>query len=192
MNNCKKIILVLLSVLFFPISISYMLSRNKNIISEDIRVVNEKLGVPWRGVLGLMYQMLKNRYFRNIFYKRIEISFFFTKWFFPEDKTFVISGDIGPGIYPAHPFATIIHAESIGKNFSFRQCTTIGNKIDGRNDLIPIIGDNVTLGANVCVIGRVKIGNNVIVGAGTVVVKDIPDNTIVVGNPSRIIKNNYL
>ena len=52
----------------------------------------------------------------------------------------------------------------------------------------PIIGNNVNIGANVCIIGNIRIGNNVEIGAGTVVVKDIPDNTVVVGNPGRIIK----
>ena len=54
----------------------------------------------------------------------------------------------------------------------------------------PIIGDNVSLGCNVTIIGNIKIGNNVTIGAGSVVVKDIPDNAVVVGNPSRIIRYN--
>ena len=58
----------------------------------------------------------------------------------------------------------------------------------GRNDLIPTIGNNVSLGANVNIMGNVTIGNNVIVGAGSVVVKDVPDNCIVAGNPAKIIK----
>ena len=99
---------------------------------------------------------------------------------------------IGGGIYAAHPFATIIHAKSIGVNFSFRQNTTIGNKKDGRNDLLPVIGNNVTLGANVVIIGDVRIGDNVIVGAGSVVVKDIPANSVVAGNPAKIIKCNLI
>lgn len=89
-------------------------------------------------------------------------------------------------VRPSFPFATIIHAKSIGKNFSFRQCTTIGNIRDGENDKLPVIGDNVTLGAYVVIIGNVN-GNNVIIGAGTVVVKDIADNSFVVGNPVRKI-----
>ena len=44
------------------------------------------------------------------------------------------------------------------------------------------------IGGNVCVLGGVTIGNNVVIGAGSVVVKDIPDNSIAVGNPCRVIK----
>ena len=84
----------------------------------------------------------------------------------------------------AHPYATIINAESIGSNFSCIHCTTIGAH-KGR----AVIGDNVSLGANVTIIGNVHIGNNVTIGAGSVVVKDLPDNCIAVGNPCRVIKN---
>lgn len=51
-----------------------------------------------------------------------------------------------------------------------------------------MIGDNVPLGANVTIIGPVHVGNNVTIGAGSVVVKDVPDNVVIVGNPARIIK----
>lgn len=50
------------------------------------------------------------------------------------------------------------------------------------------IGDNVWLGGNVVVLPGVNIGNNVVVGAGSVVTKDLPDNVIAVGNPCRIIR----
>ena len=96
---------------------------------------------------------------------------------------------IGGGIYVLnHPFATVINAHNIGKKFTVRQCTTIGNKYDGRNDLVPTFGDNVTVGANAVIIGDIRIGNNVTIGAGSVVINDVPDNSIVVGNPARIIK----
>lgn len=57
---------------------------------------------------------------------------------------------------------------------------------------IPVIGDNVDLTAGCKVIGRVNIGNNVIVAPNSVVVKDVPDNAIVTGIPAKILKfKNY-
>lgn len=49
------------------------------------------------------------------------------------------------------------------------------------------IGDNVFIGADSVILPNTKIGNNVIIGAGTVVAHDIPDNSVVIGNPCRVI-----
>ena len=51
-----------------------------------------------------------------------------------------------------------------------------------------VIGDNVWLGSNVVILPEVKIGNNVIIGAGAVVTKNIPANSIAVGNPCKVIR----
>jgi maltose O-acetyltransferase len=56
-------------------------------------------------------------------------------------------------------------------------------------DLPITIGDDVWFGGSVIVLPGVTIGNNVVVGAGSVVTKDVPDNTMVAGNPARIIKS---
>lgn len=50
------------------------------------------------------------------------------------------------------------------------------------------VGNSVWFGAQVCVLPGVTIGNNVIIGAGSVVVRDLPDNVIAVGNPARIVR----
>ena len=50
------------------------------------------------------------------------------------------------------------------------------------------VGNNVWIGGNVTVLPGVSIGDNVVIGAGSVVTKDIPSNVIVVGNPCRVIK----
>ena len=91
---------------------------------------------------------------------------------------------MGGGCIFYHPYATVLNAESIGDGFSCIHCTTLGYGKNGR----PVIGDNVSLGASVTIIGNIHIGNNVTVGAGSVVVKDIPDNCIVAGNPAKVIR----
>ncbi|MBQ2779758.1 MAG: hypothetical protein IJF46_08310 [Bacteroidaceae bacterium] len=50
------------------------------------------------------------------------------------------------------------------------------------------MGDNVWIGAGVQVLPGVTIGSNVVIGAGAVVVKDIPDNVVAVGNPCRVLR----
>ncbi|PPS21359.1 sugar O-acetyltransferase [Brachyspira murdochii] len=65
--------------------------------------------------------------------------------------------------------------------------------IERRNSYIeyayPItVGDNVWIGANTVVVGGVKIGNGAVIGAGSVVVKYIPDNVLAFGNPCRVIR----
>ena len=94
---------------------------------------------------------------------------------------------IGEGLKISHPNGIVINGNAIlGKNVSIRCNTVIGGDFSGQN--APVIGDNVNIGANVCIIGNIHVGNNVDIGAGTVVVKDVPDDAIVVGNPSRIIR----
>lgn len=52
------------------------------------------------------------------------------------------------------------------------------------------IGNQTFIGANSIVLPGIKVGNNCIVGSGSVVTKDVPDNSVAVGNPARIIKSN--
>ena len=74
----------------------------------------------------------------------------------------------------------------IGKNCVLRHCTTLGNSSAGSGS--PVIEDNVDIGANVVIIGEIIIGKNSTIGAGSVITKNIPPNSVVVGNPARIIK----
>lgn len=98
----------------------------------------------------------------------------------------IMAYKIGRNFKMFHPFSTIINCESIGDNFEIRNNTTIGNKSNDNNQ-IPVIGNNVSIGANVVVFGKITIGDNVTIGAGAVVNKDVPSNSVVVGNPMRII-----
>lgn len=128
--------------------------------------------------------------FAHIFFWRINARYHPWKPYFVRDFNCKIFGStkIGGGLMCYHPFASVINAKSIGENFQFRNSLTIGNKFND-NKKIPVIGDNVTVGANVVIIGDITIGNNVIIGAGSVVVKDVPSNVVVAGNPAKIIRS---
>ena len=65
---------------------------------------------------------------------------------------------------------------------------TITCNYDGINKHQTIIGDNVFVGSNSSLIAPVEIGSNAIIAAGSVVTKDVPANTVVAGNPARMIR----
>jgi serine O-acetyltransferase len=95
---------------------------------------------------------------------------------------------IGPGLYIGHFNGIVIHYECvIGKNCNLLQNVTIGRSFRGDKKGVPTIGNNVFFGPGAVVFGDIKIGDNVAVGANAVVLKNVPDNAVVVGVPSKIV-----
>lgn len=98
---------------------------------------------------------------------------------------------VGDGFYIGHFGGIIISGGAcIGKNCTIMQGVTIG--MAGRKEKagIPILGDGVYVGAGAKILGKIKIGNNVAIGANAVVTTDLPDNSVVVGIPAKIISFN--
>lgn len=88
---------------------------------------------------------------------------------------------------------TVIHERcKIGDNCEIYQNVTVGGngKKDSPWSRVPIIGDNVKIYAGACLLGPITIGNNVVIGANAVVLCNVPDNSIAVGVPARIIVKN--
>ena len=79
----------------------------------------------------------------------------------------------------------IAKSVKIGKNCVIFQNVTIGVK----NEKAPEIGDNVIIYPNSVIFGGVRIGNNSKIGAGSVVLHDVPENCVVEGNPAKVIRN---
>ncbi len=97
---------------------------------------------------------------------------------------------IGPGFRVDHGQALVINDGTVfGAHCTVRNSTTIGNKRlkDGTYSRAPRFGDRVDIGANAVIIGPITIGHDVLIGAGALVFKDVPPNSVVVGNPGRII-----
>jgi serine O-acetyltransferase len=102
---------------------------------------------------------------------------------------YVAPNVFGPGVFFVHP--GFLRADSwchVGAN-----CTVLPNVLFGKKspdvDFFDVhIGNNCYISTNVTILGPVRIGNNVTIGAGAVVNKDVPDNCIVGGVPAKIIK----
>lgn len=98
---------------------------------------------------------------------------------------------IGRNFRLFHGQALVVHHKVvIGENCTLRHSTTIGDKQlrSGGESLTPVLGNHVDVGSNVCIVGKVEIGDHVWVGCGTVVVKDVPSHSVIVGNPGSVIK----
>ena len=95
-------------------------------------------------------------------------------------KKSVIAG----GLVFQHGFSTIIFCRSMGRDCVVNQQVTVGESGGG----IPTIGNNVRIYAGAKVLGNITVGDDVIIGANAVVVKDVPSHSIVVGVPATIIK----
>lgn len=96
----------------------------------------------------------------------------------------------GSGLYLSHCSGIIINGLAIiGDNVNISQQVTIGISGRGPNRGVPEIGNQVYIGPGAKVFGKIKIGNNVAIGANAVVNKDLPDNSVAVGVPAKIISD---
>jgi len=81
----------------------------------------------------------------------------------------------------------VLHKRTVmGRNCLIGPNVTVGGK-SGIYE-VPVFGDNVYIATGAKILGPVKIGNNVTIGANAVVIKDVPDNAVVAGVPAKIIR----
>jgi putative colanic acid biosynthesis acetyltransferase WcaB len=93
---------------------------------------------------------------------------------------------VGPGLTIFHGTGLVVNDRAlIGSGVTLRNGVVIGHKRPG--DMAPFVRDGADLGAAALVIGAVTVGRNARVGAGAVVVHDVPDRDTVVGNPARSV-----
>ncbi|MEW6400746.1 MAG: serine acetyltransferase [Chloroflexota bacterium] len=176
----------------------FVTSASKSIIGKDIerwlQLTDEEhyQQLPkWKGLVWLLWRYQE---YRNLFYYRIKrdrrrssrILMEGAKLLYPPMNTlFIRAGTIGEGFFIQHGYATGISARSIGTNCWINQHVVIGYSDKGK---APCIGNNVRITAGAKIFGDITIGDNSIIGANAVVVKDVPPNCTVVGVPGYIVK----
>jgi serine O-acetyltransferase len=126
------------------------------------------------GSLFIKVLIIALHLFTNI-YSRIVVKIQISHW--PE---------IGPGLYLSNKGGIIMGPQKIGANCVIHHNVTIG--VNQERDH-PNIGSNVWIGPNSLVCGKI-IQDNVIIKAGTIIGKNIPANTVITGNPGKIISRN--
>lgn len=95
---------------------------------------------------------------------------------------------IGYGLALTHNGTFNINASAIlGNNCNIGVNVLIGQENRGKRKGTPIIGDRVWIGANAVIVGKINIGNNVLIAPNSFVNFDVPDDSIVIGNPAKII-----
>ena len=183
-------------VLFFPLYVYFFL-KDKEILRREVgdwyRVLPlRKYTSFFKSAIFILSSLPE---FRSVLYYRYRTRYLNPiKIFYPPQNALTIynNQNIGSGLIIQHGYSTIINIDRMGKNCQVWQNVTIGKKRSGINEACPIIGDNVKICCNAVVLGGITIGDNVIIGASSVVTKDVPSNCIVAGNPARIIKENII
>lgn len=191
MGLMQRLVLCASALRLFPHLLLWRMSGNRPVVSHEIgrwhRIIYDTSPAPGRAlVVAFVVLMTRHPEFRNLFYHRTgragQIVSMLCR---PMPTLYINTRDIGPGLYIQHGFSTIISAARIGRDCWINQQVTIG--YSNRHDS-PVLGDNVSIHAGAKVIGGLRIGDNVKVGANAVVVKDVPGNVTVVGIPARIVR----
>ena len=100
--------------------------------------------------------------------------------------------EIGNGLYMGHPYnITIASGVRMGKNCNIHKGVTIGRVNTGKKEGVPIIGDSVFFGINSTIVGNIQIGNDVLIAPNSYVNFDVPDHSVVLGNPAKIHSKEY-
>jgi serine O-acetyltransferase len=166
--------------------ICFLSSRNRDIIQKDFERRQSYRYYPYKNTyLKFCHALWYEKEFRNQFYFRLHSWKKVLNIFLPELKNIDLCGTIDEGLVLIHGYNIVINPlVKIGKNCTILHEVTIGAIKGG----VPTIGDNVFIGCAAKILGGIKIGNNVKIGACAVVLEDVPDNATVVGFPARIVK----
>jgi serine O-acetyltransferase len=156
------------------------------------------------GLLKIYLHTLRNNTFGTVFIYRVlsnslnnKIKFHFLRFMmsvfvpFRKDIELNVQAKIGEGLVVYHGSGLVVGSGiKAGKNLTLEHGVTLGNRIGSSIDEAlswPILGDNCFIGCGAKVLGPVRLGNNIKIGANAVVLCDVPDNCSAIGVPAKIL-----
>ena len=160
---------------------SEMMNANKD-FEADLQRYNSYKEMPKFQKWMRKYQTEKNRHFKLI-YKILFV-------YYRNKNCVELSGDsaIGGGLYIGHPFGITINSNAIiGSNCNIHKGVTIGQENRGLRKGCPTIGNRVWIGINSTIVGKITIGDDVLIAPNSFVNFDVPSHSVVIGNPGKII-----
>ena len=143
-------------------------------------------GEKWNPVKGTLIMLLRYdiRYLYLIRRKKTKIRTLFAMRAARKYGLEILSDNVGPGLYLGH--AHNINVSPLAK-IGNKGCT-IGRENCGKRIGAPTLGDGVWVGSNSMVVGNIHTGNDVLIAPNAYVNSDVPEHSIVIGNPAKIIK----
>lgn len=168
-------------------------------IKEEIKVVKERdpaIKTSFEVILYPSFKAILRYRVAHHFYKKKK--YFLARWI--SQRTLRKTGieihpgaTIGKGLFIDHGTGVVIGETAIiGDNVTLYQGVTLGGTGKEQGKRHPTIGDNVMISAGAKVIGSFTVGENSKVGAGSVVIKEVPPNSTVVGIPGRVVKRDQI
>ena len=173
-----------------------MLFRSKNIRNE-IRVIRERDPAIHSSLEVFLYPSFKVMLHYRIAHRLYQNGHFFLARWISQRAVRKTGIEIHPGavigdnFFIDHGNGVIIGETAVvGNNVTLYQGVTLGGTGKEHGKRHPTIGDNVMISAGAKIIGSFKIGENSKIGAGSVVIEEVPPNCTVVGVPGRIVRRN--
>ena len=169
----------------------FYLHPNKELMLYDLLRWKNILHINNNIPFSFIQLMCNYKEYRSLFYYRVKFGLLIrilNIFYRGQDSLYFCTPEIGKALYIVHGFSTILNAQSIGDNCIIYQNVTIG--LNEKSEKGPLIKNNVRICASAMILGNIRIGDNSIIGAGALVLKDVPDNCTVVGNPAYIINRN--
>jgi serine O-acetyltransferase len=173
-------------------------ARNENptdigffeLIAEDFRTYDRDLLEPafwavalhrfgnWR--MGIRRKLLRAPF--TLIYRTFRL---FVTWLWGIDLCYSVK--LGRRVRLWHHGCMVLGAKSIGNDVHIRHCTTFGLVERDQRDKKPVIEDRVDVGVGACILGDITVGHDSVIGANTVVVRDVPPHSTIFGVPGRAV-----